>query len=56
VNRSAAIDGGDIAEEGRAHLERRPTVVPAARGRDSTMITGIKAMDAMNAIGRGQRQ
>src|SRR6266567_733616 len=51
------IDGlGDIASEGRRALElQAPTVVQRKEVREP-MLTGIKAIDAMTAIGRGQRQ
>src|SRR6201994_4792451 len=47
---------GDIAEEGRRALElQAPTVVQRKEVREP-LLTGIKAIDAMTAIGRGQRQ
>lgn len=51
------IDGlGPIATEGRRALElQAPTVVMRQPVKES-MATGIKAIDAMTAIGRGQRQ
>ncbi len=51
------IDGrGDIPNEGRRALElQAPTVVQRKEVREP-MLTGIKAIDAMTAIGRGQRQ
>jgi F-type H+-transporting ATPase subunit alpha len=51
------IDGlGDIASEGRRALElQAPTVVQRQEVREP-LLTGIKAIDAMTAIGRGQRQ
>jgi F-type H+-transporting ATPase subunit alpha len=51
------IDGlGDIANEGRRALElQAPTVVQRQPVKEP-MQTGIKAVDAMTAIGRGQRQ
>jgi F-type H+-transporting ATPase subunit alpha len=51
------IDGlGDIAAEGRRALElQAPTVVQRQPVKEP-MQTGIKAVDAMTAIGRGQRQ
>ena len=51
------IDGlGDIASEGRRILElQAPTVVQRQEVREP-LLTGIKAIDAMTAIGRGQRQ
>ncbi|MHA3701375.1 F0F1 ATP synthase subunit alpha [Jatrophihabitans sp. YIM 134969] len=51
------IDGlGEIAAEGRRDLElQAPTVVQRKEVREP-LSTGIKAIDAMTAIGRGQRQ
>ena len=51
------IDGlGPIAAEGRRALEvQAPTVVQRQPVKEP-MQTGIKAIDAMTAIGRGQRQ
>jgi F-type H+/Na+-transporting ATPase subunit alpha len=51
------IDGrGPIATSGRRALElQAPTVVQRQPVKES-MATGIKAIDAMTAIGRGQRQ
>jgi F-type H+-transporting ATPase subunit alpha len=51
------IDGlGDITAEGRRALElQAPTVVQRQPVKEP-MQTGIKAIDAMTAIGRGQRQ
>jgi F-type H+-transporting ATPase subunit alpha len=51
------IDGqGEIATETRRALElQAPTVVQRQDVKES-MLTGIKAIDAMTAIGRGQRQ
>ena len=51
------IDGlGDVATEGRRALElQAPTVVERQPVKES-LRTGIKAIDAMTAIGRGQRQ
>ncbi len=51
------IDGlGDIASEGRRALElQAPTVVQRQPVKEPLQ-TGIKAIDAMTAIGRGQRQ
>ena len=51
------IDGkGPIAAEGRRALElQAPTVVERQPVKEP-MLTGIKAIDAMTAIGRGQRQ
>jgi F-type H+/Na+-transporting ATPase subunit alpha len=51
------IDGlGDVASEGRRALEiQAPTVVQRQPVKEPLQ-TGIKAIDAMTAIGRGQRQ
>ncbi|MBE7186880.1 F0F1 ATP synthase subunit alpha, partial [Jatrophihabitans endophyticus] len=51
------IDGnGEIESEGRRALElQAPTVVQRKEVREP-LLTGIKAIDAMTAIGRGQRQ
>jgi F-type H+-transporting ATPase subunit alpha len=51
------IDGlGEVASEGRRALElQAPTVVQRQEVRQP-LLTGIKAIDAMTAIGRGQRQ
>src|ERR1700744_6093035 len=51
------IDGlGEIASEGRRILElQAPTVVQRQEVREP-LLPGIKAIDAMTAIGRGQRQ
>ncbi len=51
------IDGlGPIAAEGRRALEvQAPTVVERQPVKEP-LLTGIKAIDAMTAIGRGQRQ
>jgi len=51
------IDGhGEIATEDRRVLElQAPTVVQRQEVREP-LLTGIKAIDAMTAIGRGQRQ
>ena len=51
------IDGlGEIVAEGTRALElQAPSVVQRQEVRES-MLTGIKAIDAMTAIGRGQRQ
>jgi F-type H+/Na+-transporting ATPase subunit alpha len=51
------IDGqGEVASEGRRALElQAPTVVQRKEVREP-LLTGIKAIDAMTAIGRGQRQ
>ncbi|MSY39110.1 MAG: F0F1 ATP synthase subunit alpha, partial [Actinobacteria bacterium] len=53
----APIDGlGPIAAEGRRALEvQAPTVVQRQPVKEP-LLTGIKAIDAMTAIGRGQRQ
>jgi F-type H+-transporting ATPase subunit alpha len=51
------IDGlGEIASDSRRALElQAPTVVQRKEVREP-LLTGIKAIDAMTAIGRGQRQ
>ncbi|MCU1657825.1 MAG: F-type H+-transporting ATPase subunit alpha [Pseudonocardiales bacterium] len=51
------IDGlGEIASDGRRALElQAPSVVQRQEVREP-LLTGIKAIDAMTAIGRGQRQ
>ncbi|MDQ1751723.1 MAG: F-type H+/Na+-transporting ATPase subunit alpha [Pseudonocardiales bacterium] len=51
------IDGlGEIVADGRRALElQAPTVVQRKEVREP-LLTGIKAIDAMTAIGRGQRQ
>src|SRR5690349_6661203 len=51
------IDGlGEVATEGRRALElQAPTVVQRQEVREP-LLTGIKAIDSMTAIGRGQRQ
>ncbi|MDT4946304.1 MAG: F-type H+/Na+-transporting ATPase subunit alpha [Pseudonocardiales bacterium] len=51
------IDGlGEVASESRRALElQAPTVVQRQEVREP-LLTGIKAIDAMTAIGRGQRQ
>jgi F-type H+-transporting ATPase subunit alpha len=51
------IDGlGEVASEARRALElQAPTVVQRQEVREP-LLTGIKAIDAMTAIGRGQRQ
>ena len=51
------IDGlGEVVSEGRRDLElQAPTVVQRKEVREP-LSTGIKAIDAMTAIGRGQRQ
>ena len=51
------IDGqGEIESDGRRALElQAPTVVQRKEVREP-LLTGIKAIDAMTAIGRGQRQ
>src|SRR5215468_9879434 len=51
------IDGlGEIETEGRRALElQAPTVVQRQDVKEA-LLTGIKAIDAMTAIGRGQRQ
>jgi F-type H+-transporting ATPase subunit alpha len=51
------IDGqGDIASEGRRALELQAPSVIQRQGVKEPLVTGIKAIDAMTAIGRGQRQ
>jgi F-type H+-transporting ATPase subunit alpha len=51
------IDGlGDIASEGYRELELQAPNVMARQGVKEALQTGIKAIDAMTAIGRGQRQ
>jgi F-type H+/Na+-transporting ATPase subunit alpha len=52
-----AIDGqGDVESDERRALElQAPTVVQRQEVREP-LLTGIKAIDAMTAIGRGQRQ
>jgi F-type H+-transporting ATPase subunit alpha len=51
------IDGlGDIAAEGRRALELQAPGVMARKSVHEPMQTGIKAIDAMIPIGRGQRQ
>ncbi len=53
----AAIDGlGDIESEGFRELELQAPNVMARQGVSEALQTGIKAIDAMTAIGRGQRQ
>ncbi|MBO9519962.1 MAG: F0F1 ATP synthase subunit alpha [Nocardioidaceae bacterium] len=52
-----AIDGlGDIATEGRRALELQAPGVMARKSVHEPLATGIKAIDAMTPIGRGQRQ
>ncbi|MGV9215456.1 F0F1 ATP synthase subunit alpha [Micromonospora sp. RB23] len=51
------IDGlGDIAEEGYRELELQAPNVMARQSVSEPLQTGIKAIDAMTPIGRGQRQ
>ncbi|ROT31596.1 F0F1 ATP synthase subunit alpha [Micromonospora sp. HM5-17] len=51
------IDGlGDIAHEGYRELELQAPNVMARQSVHEALQTGIKAIDAMTAIGRGQRQ
>jgi len=51
------IDGqGEIAAEGRRALELQAPTVVQRQGVTEPLLTGIKAIDAMTAIGRGQRQ
>ena len=53
----APIDGlGEIASEGRRALELQAPGVLARQSVNEPMQTGIKAIDAMIPIGRGQRQ
>src|SRR5215831_13860949 len=51
------IDGlGEIASEGYRELELQAPNVMARQPVKEALLTGIKAIDAMTAIGRGQRQ
>ena len=51
------IDGlGDIEDEGRRVLELQAPGVMARKSVHQPLATGIKAIDAMTPIGRGQRQ
>src|SRR5258706_1134692 len=51
------IDGlGEVANEGYRELELQAPNVMARQGVTEALQTGIKAIDAMTAIGRGQRQ
>ncbi len=51
------IDGlGPIAAEGRRALEVQAPTVVQRKPVSEPMLTGLKAVDAMTAIGRGQRQ
>jgi F-type H+-transporting ATPase subunit alpha len=51
------IDGqGDIASEALRALEIQAPTVVHRQGVKEPLLTGIKAIDAMTAIGRGQRQ
>ena len=51
------IDGlGDIANEGFRELELQAPNVMSRQSVDEPLQTGIKAIDAMTPIGRGQRQ
>jgi F-type H+-transporting ATPase subunit alpha len=51
------IDGlGDIETEGRRALELQAPTVVQRQGVKEPLLTGIKAIDSMTAIGRGQRQ
>jgi len=53
----APIDGlGDIADEGRRALELQAPGVMQRKSVHEPLQTGIKAIDAMIPIGRGQRQ
>ena len=47
---------GDIATEDRRALELQAPTVVQRQGVREPLLTGIKAIDAMTAIGRGQRQ
>ncbi|GAA4675177.1 F0F1 ATP synthase subunit alpha [Phytohabitans rumicis] len=47
---------GDIENEGYRELELQAPNVMARQGVSEALQTGIKAIDAMTAIGRGQRQ
>src|SRR3954454_7987558 len=49
-------DRGEIANEGFRELERQAPNVMARQPVKEPLQTGIKAIDAMTAIGRGQRQ
>ncbi|MEO7351074.1 MAG: F0F1 ATP synthase subunit alpha [Marmoricola sp.] len=52
-----AIDGlGDIEDEGRRALELQAPGVMARKSVHEPLATGIKAIDSMTPIGRGQRQ
>jgi F-type H+-transporting ATPase subunit alpha len=51
------IDGlGDIAAEGRRALELQAPTVVQRKDVHEPLMTGIKAIDSMTPIGRGQRQ
>jgi F-type H+/Na+-transporting ATPase subunit alpha len=51
------LDGlGEVANEGYRELELQAPNVMARQGVTEALQTGIKAIDAMTAIGRGQRQ
>ncbi|MEU4714703.1 F0F1 ATP synthase subunit alpha [Micromonospora purpureochromogenes] len=51
------IDGlGDIANEGYRELELQAPNVMSRQSVDEPLQTGIKAIDAMTPVGRGQRQ
>ncbi|KAB1901994.1 F0F1 ATP synthase subunit alpha [Micromonospora tulbaghiae] len=51
------IDGlGDIANEGFRELELQAPNVMSRKSVDEPLQTGIKAIDAMTPVGRGQRQ
>jgi F-type H+-transporting ATPase subunit alpha len=51
------IDGlGEVANEGYRELELQAPNVMARQGVTEALQTGIKAVDSMTAIGRGQRQ
>ncbi|MBV5268139.1 MAG: F0F1 ATP synthase subunit alpha, partial [Burkholderiaceae bacterium] len=51
------IDGlGPIVADGRRALETQAPTVVQRQPVKEPMLTGLKAIDAMTAIGRGQRQ
>src|SRR5215210_139509 len=53
----APIDGkGPIAASGRRPVERIALNVVVRKSVDQPIVTGIKAIDALTAIGRGQRE
>ena len=52
-----AIDGlGDIATDGRRALELQAPTVVQRKSVHEPLLTGIKAIDSLTPIGRGQRQ